>query len=114
MPEIINISSLDTSKDAKMARFHKNHFVIFIGGSAFTSNLSPNQEEALALGIALRAKYIFLRNETLNEYGTLENGQKVKRKLAEATFAIGAERDEGYDFAPCTSLIKEIEEPNGK
>lgn len=112
MPEIINVSSFDPSKDAKLARFYKNHFVVNIGGSFF-SDISINQKEALALGVALRVKYIILMNETLNEYVTLINGQKVKRESTNALFAIGAERDEGYDFAPCTRLMKEFEELYG-
>ncbi len=114
MPEIINVSSFDASKDAKLARFYKNHFVVNIGETGFSSNLSPNQEEALVLGVALRVKYIILMNETLNEYGTLNNGQKVRRKSTNALFAIGGEMGEEYDFTPCTRLMKEFEELYGK
>lgn len=112
MPEIINISSLDASKDAKMARFHKNHFEAIIGTSTFEGISIPGQKEALALGVALRAKYIFLIKETLNKYVTLD-GYKLQKEVVYAFFAIGAERDEGYDFAPCTRLIKEYEELYG-
>ncbi|MDD7567564.1 MAG: hypothetical protein PUJ79_04095 [Helicobacter sp.] len=103
-PELIRIDSLD---DARLRNFQESYLLMIMGGSAFSAAFIPNPEEALVLARVLRAKYVLLEEKLLDEYAIFQE-QQIQLKRMEASFWIGGDREDPYNFTGCTKLNREF------
>lgn len=103
-PELIRIDSLN---DARLRIFQENYLLMIMGATAFSTPFIPNPEEVLVLARVLRAKYVLLEEKPLDEYAIFQE-QQIQLKRMEASFWIGSDKEDPYNFTGCTKLNQEF------